>query len=417
MHVQGVAVNSRHSGQLPSSRPNEALDTPSATNGGRRSDNTSEGCDRSDQMPGKADHRRSCVAGVLLVNLGTPEAATTSAIRRFLAEFLLDYRVVELPRLLWWPLLRGFILPFRPRRLAQAYGHIWTPQGSPLMQTSIHQAEALHERLQERHHQSIPVALAMSYGKPSIAQGLSVLRRQGAQRIFVFPLFPQYSGTTTGAVFDAVFNNLRGQRWVPELRTINSYHDHPAYIGALTASVRTHWAERGRGEHLLFSFHGIPRKYVLAGDPYYCQCQKTARLLVDALQLKPDQYSVAFQSRFGTMPWVQPYTDAKIQELAASGVENLDVLCPGFAADCLETLEEVTLRYKADFLEAGGKQFSYIPALNDSAWHLHALTEIASEQLERWLPKPESHEYICQRETRAAAKYREMTGRSSISKP
>lgn len=406
-------MNSCHSGQSASPRPNLKSDAPNAPAGIHQSDDAGRRPERSDQIPVIAAHHESCVTGVLLVNLGTPEAATAFAIRRFLSEFLSDYRVVEQPRLLWRPLLYGIILPFRPRRLTQAYKHIWTPQGSPLMQISIHQANALQEHLQNRLGRRLLVELAMTYGKPSIAHGLRTLKNQGARRIFVFPLFPQYSGTTTGAVLDAVFKTLLGERWVPELRTINSYHDHPAYISALSTSVRTHWAEYGRGEHMLLSFHGIPKKYVLAGDPYYCQCQKTARLLAETLQLKSDQYSVAFQSRFGAMPWVQPYTDAKIQELAGSGMESLDVLCPGFAADCLETLEEVALRYKSEFLAAGGKRFSYIPALNANNWHLHALTEIATEQLERWAPELESHEYIRQRETRAAEKYQEMEGRGS----
>lgn len=385
---------------------------PTRTDGDRVSKPGSRGAEPLNQMRITEEHRRSPAAGVLLVNLGTPEAATTSSIRRFLAEFLSDRRVVELPSLFWWPVLHGFILPFRPRRLATAYGHIWTPEGSPLLRISVIQASALQTRLQDRLHREIPVVLAMSYGKPSIAAGLIALEEQGARRIFVLPLFPQYSGSTTGAVMDAVFGNLRGQRWVPELRTVNSYHDHPSYVRALAASVRKHWAEQGRGEHLLLSFHGIPRKYVLAGDPYYCQCQKTARLLIEALQLEPSQYSVAFQSRFGKMPWVQPYTDARIHQLAASGVETLDVICPGFAADCLETLEEVGLRYKAGFLRAGGKRFTYIPALNDDASHLEALTDIAAANLERWLPETESAESIQQRETRAATRYAEMDGRA-----
>ena len=329
-------------------------------------------------------HRTVCCTGVVLVNLGTPNAATPTAIRSYLAQFLSDPRVVEVPRLLWWPILHAFILPLRPRRLAHAYGQIWSGEGSPLMVISRRQTDAIAHRLQQPHSREVAVELAMSYGDPTIPSALERLRARGAQHIVILPLFPQYSGSTTGAVLDAVFSALRGQRWLPELRTINSYHDDPGYIAALAASIEAHWQRSGRSQHLLLSFHGVPRRYVLAGDPYYCHCQKTARLLAERLTLRPEQYSVTFQSRFGRAPWVQPYTDERIRALGASGLETLDVLCPGFAADCLETLEEVSLRYKAEFLNAGGRAFHYIPALNADAAHIQALTDIIERNLAGW---------------------------------
>ena len=307
-------------------------------------------------------------AGVLLINLGTPEAPTASAIRRYLAQFLADQRVVELPRLAWLPILYGFILPFRPRRLAHAYQSIWTPEGSPLLAISRRQAEGLRARLG-----GVPVALAMSYGEPSIAMAMAELEAAQVRRLVVLPLYPQYSSTTTAAALDQVFDVLRGQRRLPELRTINSYHDDPGYITALAESVRRHWQAQGRGDHLLLSFHGLPQRNVDAGDPYHEQCQISARLLAEALQLPAGECTVAFQSRFGKLPWVQPYTQETIVKLAGQGLRKLDVICPGFAADCLETLEEVAIRYAEDFARGGGT-LRYIPALNDHGSHLDALS-------------------------------------------
>jgi ferrochelatase len=349
------------------------------------------------------EHRAESRAGLLLINLGTPDAPTPAAIRRYLAQFLSDRRVVELTPWLWLPLLYGLVLPFRPRRLVHAYGQIWTAEGSPLLAISRRQAEALRPRLAQALGQELPVALAMSYGSPSIPEALADLERQQVRRIVVLPLFPQYSCSTTAAALDALFAELGRRRWLPELRTINSYHDDPGYIEALAASVRSHWQAQGRGGHLLLSFHGLPQRYVLGGDPYYCQCQKTARLLVEALQLQPGEFSVTFQSRFGKLPWVQPYTEPAIVALAQRGVRQLDVVCPGFAADCLETLEEVKLRYAASFVAAGGEALRYVPALNDSAAHLEALCGLALRQLRDWLPPPSGEAGLQQRCQRAAA--------------
>ena len=351
----------------------------------------------------QASHRSQAGTGVLLVNLGTPDAPTAPAIRRYLKQFLSDRRVVELTPLLWQPILRGVILPFRPKRLVHAYSKIWTEQGSPLLAISRRQAEGLRLELAQALGREVPVALGMTYGEPSIPAALAELAARQVRRIVVLPLYPQYSCSTTAAALDAIFAELRKPRWLPELRTVNSYHDDAGYIDALAQSVRAHWQEKGRGEHLLLSFHGLPQKYVEGGDPYYCHCQKTARLLAEALQLGDGEYGVAFQSRFGKLPWVQPYAEPVIAGLAARGVRKLDVLCPGFAADCLETLEEVALRYAESFIAAGGEALRYIPALNDGAPHLRALAQLALGQLRGWLPGPVSEEDLQARQHRAEA--------------
>ncbi len=334
-------------------------------------------------------HAAAGRTGVLLINLGTPEAPTPAAIRRYLRPFLSDRRVVELPRPLWLMVLYGFILPLRPRKLAHSYASIWmkpgSPEGSPLLHWSLRQKERVGEWLFARFGHEVPVALGMTYGEPSIAGALDELAAQGVRRVLVLPLYAQYSATSTAAALDATFAALRPRRWVPELRTINSYHDHDGYITALAASLQAHWAQQGRGDHLLMSFHSIPRAYFLAGDPYFCQCHKSARLLAEKLGLAEGQWSVAFQSRLGKTPWLQPYTDVVIPQLAQSGVKTLDVICPGFAADCLETLEEVALRYRDDFLAAGGGAFRYVPALNDDALHIEALGELLAGQLGGWI--------------------------------
>lgn len=315
--------------------------------------------------------------GVLLVNLGTPDAPTPPAIRRYLREFLSDRRVVELPRVLWLPILYGFILPFRPRKLAHAYASVWSKDGSPLLRIARDQEKILSDRIGSQ----TPVALGMSYGNPSIASALNELDANGVERIVLLPLYPQYSGTTTASVLDIIFRELGKRRRLPELRTINDYHDHPGYIGALAQSVRDQWQQLGRAEHLLMSFHSIPQKYVDMGDPYDAQCKRTAQLLAQALELAPEKWSLSFQSRLGTQPWLQPYTDKVLPQLAQQGITSLDIICPGFSADCLETLEEVAIRYREDFLAAGGKTFRYIPALNDNAAHIHFLHTLIGENL------------------------------------
>lgn len=335
---------------------------------------------------GQTDYAHGAVPcmGVLLTNLGTPEAPTPKALRRYLAEFLSDPRVIETPRPLWWPILHGIILNTRPRRVAHAYAKIWTDEGSPLLQIARRQERALQQALETRFRGPVQVATGMRYGNPSIAEGLRRLRDAGARRVLVFPLYPQYSGPTVGSTFDAVADALKRWRWVPELRMIGHYHDDPAYIQALADRIRRHWDEHGRGECLFFSFHGLPKSYFLAGDPYYCQCWKTARLTAEQLGLTDSQWRVTFQSRFGPQEWLQPYTDQTLRESAQSGLKSVDIVCPGFAADCLETLEEIAQLNRDVFLGAGGERYHYIPALNDDPAHIQMLADLVARHTQGW---------------------------------
>ncbi|MCB1749641.1 MAG: ferrochelatase [Gammaproteobacteria bacterium] len=341
---------------------------------------------------GRADfrHGQAPRTGVLLVNLGTPDAPTTAAVRRYLAEFLADPRVVELPRWLWLPLLHGIILRTRPRRSAHAYQAIWGADGSPLLRTSERLRDALAATLRDGHGETVEVALGMRYGRPSIAAALDGLLAAEARRILVVPLYPQYAAATTASVNDAVFAALARRRWVPELRTIADYHADPRYIEALAASAESHWAAHPRGERLLLSFHGIPHDTFLAGDPYHCQCHATARLLATRLALADDAWQLSFQSRVGPKRWLEPYTDQTLRAWGAAGVGDIDVMCPGFAVDCLETLEEIALQNAATFKDAGGGTLRYIPALNDSAAHVEALAGIVGDHLAGWTYPPDA---------------------------
>jgi protoporphyrin/coproporphyrin ferrochelatase len=309
---------------------------------------------------------------VLLVNLGTPQAPTPAAVRRYLAEFLSDPRVIELPRWLWLPLLHGVILPLRSRRSAHAYASVWTEAGSPLM---VH-SKALAARLQQAlapDGRPLRVELAMRYGQPSIGEALRRLKDAGLRRLLVLPLYPQFSATTTASVFDAVTDELKRWRWQPELRFITDYHREPAWLDAIADSIRQHWARHGRGDRLLFSFHGIPKRYFAAGDPYHCLCQFSAREIADRLELQPQQWQLSFQSRVGREEWLRPYTDETIKALPGQGVRTLDVVCPGFAVDCLETLEEIAVENAEIFCGSGGESLRYIPALNADDAHVQAL--------------------------------------------
>jgi len=319
--------------------------------------------------------------GLLLTNLGTPDAPTRSALRRYLKEFLSDPRVVEMNRSVWWLILNLVILNIRPAKSAHAYQSVWTEQGSPLMQHSLQQQSKLQAQLGD----NICVELAMRYGNPSIASGLEKLRAQGCGNILIFPLYPQYAGASTGSTFDAVADILKTWRYVPGLRMINSYHDHPAYIAALAASIRKHWQEHGKNERLLMSFHGIPQRYADQGDPYPNQCQTTSACVAELLGLQDDEWFVSFQSRFGKEPWLQPYTDATLRAWAKDGVQTVDVICPGFSADCLETLEEIGVENRGYFLKAGGKDLRYIPALNAQDEHIQALSRMVQQQLQGWV--------------------------------
>ena len=329
-------------------------------------------------------HGRPESLGVLVVNLGTPDAPTSAAVRRFLKEFLWDPRVVEAPRLLWWLILHGFILRVRPARSARAYRKVWTEDGSPLLFYSNDIAKGLQSRLSARFSGQVNVELAMSYGQPSIDSALDKLYAGGAQRIVLLPMYPQYSGTTSASVFDAVNKALSTRRWVPEFRFISHYHDAPGYIAASAASIREYWEQQGRGDKLLFSFHGLPRKNVLDGDPYYCQCLKTARLIAASLELGDDDWVIAFQSRVGRDEWLRPYADETIADLGKNGLARIDVVCPGFAADCLETLEEIAMQNAELFSRSGGGSLHYIPALNDRDDHLDFLSRLIEKHAGGW---------------------------------
>lgn len=309
--------------------------------------------------------------GVLLVNLGSPAAPTAAAVRRYLKQFLSDRRVVDLPPLLWQPILRGIILTTRPRRSARLYRSVWTAQGAPLVVNTRRQAAGLAMRLAG---QGVPVAFAMSYGTPSLAEGLAQLA--GCRQVLVLPMFPQHSASTHGAVFDALATALRPAMRLPALRFVADFHDHPGYIDALAASVRAHWAAHGRGERLLMSFHGLPQRNIDRGDPYAEQCTRTAHLLAGALDLKDGQWQLAYQSRFGKARWLEPATDATLRAWGRQGLTRVDVICPGFVADCLETLEEIAVGGRHIFQAAGGGQFQYIASLNDSPAWLDALADL-----------------------------------------
>jgi len=330
------------------------------------------------------NHQALPSTGILLTNLGTPDAPTPAAVRRYLAEFLSDPRIdTGLPRWIWKLILHGIILQVRPRKTAALYRTIWDDDGgSPLLRISVAQCQAVAKTLGTIRAAPLTVALGMRYGNPSIASALRQLRQANVQRLLVLPLYPQYASATTASTIDAVSNELRLWRWVPELRFITHYHDYPAYIQALVTAIQKHGQHcGGLPEKLLFSFHGIPQRVFLDGDPYFCQCHKTARLVAESLALAPQQWQVSFQSRFGKEPWLQPYTDEVLQQLGANGCSRVDVLCPGFAADCLETLEEIAHTNRAIFQQAGGHTFHYIPALNDSPEHIHALCDLIQEQL------------------------------------
>jgi protoporphyrin/coproporphyrin ferrochelatase len=329
-------------------------------------------------------HGTAPTLGILVTNLGTPDAPTAAALRRYLAEFLWDPRIVEIPRPVWWMILHGVILRTRPKRSAHAYQSIWTNEGSPLLVIARRQAAALQAALTQQHGGSIKVALGMRYGNPSIADALDELRKANVQRILVFPLYPQYAAATAASTFDAVAAAFKTWRWIPELRMITHYHDDPAYIKAVATSVKEHWAQHGQAEKLLFSFHGIPKRCLLAGDPYHCECHVTARLIAEQLELPPERWQLAFQSRFGREEWLKPYTDKTLESFGKAGIKSVDIVCPGFSADCLETLEEMAMLNRGVFLKAGGERYNYIPALNDRPDHIQALAALVSRHINGW---------------------------------
>jgi ferrochelatase len=339
-------------------------------------------------------HDRQPRLGVLLINLGTPDAPTAPAVRRYLAEFLADPRVVEIPRLAWRPLLHGVILRLRPGRSAERYAKIWTKDGSPLLAHSQRQRTLLTGFLGQRLKTlGLPsdhavVELGMRYGQPAIADALYRLHDAGCDRVLALPLYPQYAASTTGSAVDALFAAAGHLRRVPALRVVDSYHDDEGYIGALAHTINDYWARNGRPNKLVLSFHGVPRRSLELGDPYHCHCQKTARLLAEKLELRPEQYVVSFQSRFGRAQWLQPYTQSTIAALAREGMRRVDVACPGFVSDCLETLEEIGLEARASFLKAGGGEFHAIPCLNERPAWIAALAGLALRNLGGWLDPP-----------------------------
>ena len=321
--------------------------------------------------------------GVLLCNLGTPDEPTAPALRRYLGQFLSDHRVVEIPKALWLPILHGIILRVRPAKSAAKYASVWTDEGSPLKVWTAKQAALLQGFLGERGHRVL-VRHAMRYGNPSIASQLDALKAEGATRILILPLYPQYSGTTTASVFDAVYAWAARTRHVPELRFVNRYHDHAGYIDALAQRIETHWQHHGQPDQLVMSFHGVPERTLHLGDPYHCESHKTARLLAERLGLPQDRYQLTFQSRFGKAKWLEPYTEPTLIALAQRGTRRVDVVCPGFTSDCLETLEEINQEAREAFLHAGGQEFHYIPCLNDSPRWITALSDITQSHLQGW---------------------------------
>jgi len=322
--------------------------------------------------------------GVLMVNLGTPDSPSYFAVQRYLREFLGDRRVIETARFIWLPLLYGVVLPFRPLRTARNYRKIWTPEGSPLAVYSKRLAAKTNAVLQSRLGGDVRVALGMSYGNPSIASAIDALAEQNVRKLLVLPLYPQYCSSTTGSVFDGTSAALRRWRWLPEMRFVNDYYGDPGYIDALAASIEAHWQRAGERSHLLLSYHGIPASYVKAGDPYQAQSEATTRAVVSRLGLAEGQWSHCYQSRFGRVVWLQPYTEDTLRALAKQGVRRLTVVSPSFAVDCLETLEEVGVEYRDKFLELGGESLTLVPALNDDDRHAEVLASIVQRHLTGW---------------------------------
>ena len=353
-------------------------------------------------------HRNPPLTAVLLVQLGTPDAPEPGAVRRYLKQFLADPRVVEIPRLFWWPILNGIILNTRPRKSAAKYRSVWTPDGSPLLVHTVRQATLLKGALGER-GLDVATVHAMRYGNPGVPTVLRELRKRNLTRLLVVPLYPQYAAATTASAFDAIATELASWRNLPELRMVRNFHREPGYIGALAAQVRRHWEHNGRAQKLVMSFHGLPRRALLLGDPYHCECLATARLLSGELGLGPDDWIATFQSRFGSARWLEPYTLPTLLDLARKGVGKVDVICPGFVSDCLETLEEINLEARHGFLAAGGTGFNYIECLNESPAFIAALADLVQRQLGGW-PAARMPEALQHRQAAALAQ-REVLAR------
>ena len=341
--------------------------------------------------------------GVLMINLGTPDAPTAKALRAYLKQFLSEPRIVEFPRWLWWFILNGIILNVRPAKSAKKYEQIWTSEGSPLRVHTARQTALVAALLEQQADSSLVVEYAMIIGNPSIAEKLQQMKVQGCDRILVLPLFPQYAASSTGCVLDGVFSELRKMRNIPDIRTVRHYHDDPGYIAALAQNVRDYWEKHGQPDKLIISFHGVPRKTLEMGDPYHCECQKTGRLLAEALELADDRYQICFQSRFGFAQWLGPYTAEILAELGKQKTGRVDVVCPGFVSDCLETLEEIALEGKAIFTGAGGGEFHYIPSLNEHPLWIEAIRNIIQTHLTGWTDQRLSEEAAERSRKRALA--------------
>ncbi|KAF0204881.1 MAG: hypothetical protein FD173_1463 [Gallionellaceae bacterium] len=330
---------------------------------------------------------------VLLINLGTPDAPTAQAVRPYLKEFLSDPRVVEIPRAIWWLILNGIILNLRPKKSAAKYADIWMSEGSPLKLHTERQTRLLQQRLQQRADgMPLVVDYAMRYGNPSVASVLGKLKAQNCQRILVLPLYPQYAASSTATAFDAVFKDLLQMRNIPSLRTVKHFHDDPGYIQASAQNIRDYWTRHGRPDKLVMSFHGVPSYTLEKGDPYYCECLKSGRLIAEELGLSEEQYIVSFQSRFGKAEWIKPYTTTTLKEFGQMKLKRVDVVCPGFVADCLETLEEIAMEGKEDFLHAGGGEYHYISCLNERSDWVDALADLVLQNLQGWLEKPDTEQ-------------------------
>lgn len=333
----------------------------------------------------KYEHGDQLKVGILLANLGTPDAPTAQALRPYLRQFLSDTRVVEIPKAIWWFILNGIILVIRPKKSAEKYAQVWTKEGSPLLAHAKKQTTLLRGFLGQKIKSPFAVELGMSYGNPSMESAIAKLKAQHCDRILVFPLYPQYAASSTASAMDAVFRVLLKTRNQPAIRSIRNYNDHPAYIAALASSVREHWQANGKPNKLVISFHGVPKVHLTSGDPYHCQCHKTGRLLAEALDLTKDEYMVAFQSRFGKQEWLKPYLANTLTALGQAKTKRIDVICPGFSSDCLETLEEIAMEGKHIFQSNGGGDYHYIPALNENEAWIHAMTSIALENLQGWV--------------------------------
>jgi len=341
--------------------------------------------------------------GVLLINLGTPDSANAKSLRAYLKQFLSEPRIVEFPRWLWWLILNGIILNIRPGKSAKKYAQIWTLEGSPLKIHTERQVALVTELLEKQINPVPVIEYAMIIGNPSIAEKLQQMKKLGCSRILILSLFPQYAASSAGCVLDSIFTELRKMRNIPDIRTVRHYHDDPGYIAALAQNICDYWKKQGRPDKLVISFHGVPRKTLEKGDPYHCECQKTGRLLAEALELTNDQYQVCFQSRFGFSQWLNPYTSEVLRELGKQKTGRVDVVCPGFVSDCLETLEEIAMEGKTIFTEAGGGEFHYIPSLNEHPEWIKAIGDIIQTHLAGWVTQPPSEEAAKQSRERALA--------------